>query len=170
MSIRDDSSRMPANPYATPTPVENKTEPERTAERRIAPVAMGLQAAGVISFLMGLFGVTGLVFGAFMWWRIHTKFGPEAAPPVRLIDEGLPMVGGTLACLLVGFLSFYAGRRLRRLDSMRWAYAACTLGLVFYPLCVVTLPLGIYGFFVLRRADVKAVISQRQADRNIGKV
>ncbi len=163
MSIRDNPICMNTNPYESPLLVESKTDAERAAERRVAPVAMGLQFSGVLVSLMGVIGVAGLLFAAVMWWQLSVEYG-EVRAPIET-DEALWTCLVIVGAFLVGFLAFYAGRRLRRLDSTRWAYAACILVLVFYPMCLITLPLSIYGIFVLRREDVKAVIRHRETQR-----
>lgn len=126
-------------------------------------MAIGLQCSGAFFSLAGVLGV-GMVLVMFAWLAPAFLSDSGRLPPGFLGDMALLLLGST-ACLLIGGFAFYAGRRLRRLDSLRWAYAACGLSIVFYPMCIVTLPLGIYGLFALRRADVRAVIEEQQAAR-----
>ena len=163
---------MNHNPYQAPTLLGEDAAATKNARQRVGPIAIGAQCFGVLFVIAGALGIAVAIF-------IFTKVSPVVwaeldsdGPPSEVLAEGMEylwgagrgLAGSTLS-LLLGGLAFYAGRRLRRLDSLRWAYTACVLCILFSPMLIVTLPLGIYGLFVLRRADVRAVIQEQQAAR-----
>lgn len=163
---------MNHNPYQAPGLLGEDASAATSAKRRVAPVAIGLQCSGAF---FAFFGALGVVMAILLLAKIAPVLladSENGGPPPEVIEEGVgflweaaKILAGSTLSLLFGGLAFYAGKRLRRLDSLRWAYAACGLSIVFYPICFITLPLGVYGLFVLRRADVRAVIQEQQAAR-----
>lgn len=121
------------------------------------------------------FCALGIAVAIFIFTKVSPVVWAELdsdGPPSEVLAEGMEylwgasqsLAGSSLA-VLFGGLAFYAGKRLRQLDSLRWAYAACWLSILLSPVLIVTLPLGTYGLSVLRRADVRAVIQEQQAAR-----
>ena len=156
---------MNHNPYQAPTLLGEDAAAISSFRQRVSPIAIGLQWPGATFGVMGVLGMV-MVFIRFarLGADLFADYG-RGGPPPGFIGDGVKIFAVFTVILLLGSLAFYAGRRLRRLDSLWWAYAACTLSIVSSPLLIVTLPLGIYGLFVLRRADVRAAIQEQQAAR-----
>jgi hypothetical protein len=157
---------MNANPYEAPALLGEDTAAVTNARQRVGPIAIGLQWPGATFSVVGALGMAMMVILRFaqLGADLFADYG-RGRPPPGFISDGVMFFAVFTVILLLSGLAFYAGRRLRRLDSLRWAYAACVISILFSPMLIVTLPLGIYGLFVLRRADVRAVIQEQEAAR-----
>lgn len=141
---------MSVNPYQSP---EIAAEPKdaRSARRWVAAPATGIWLGGALYFVFGI-----LFFISYSIAAVYVALSSRIGP-LRM-DDVIATVGACFIGLLlmaVGWLAMHCARRLYRLDSKQAAIAACLLGVIMYPLCIVTLPLGILGLIMLRRADVQ---------------
>jgi hypothetical protein len=89
---------------------------------------------------------------------------PAAAPPGQLspdtemiINAISSVVGGAIN-LAMGVILVYGSRRMKRLESYRWALTAAWLSVlpVLSPCCILGLIFGIQAIQVLNNEDVKA--------------
>ena len=141
---------MSVNPYQSPEIVADVKDP-RSARRWVAAPALGIWIAGALYFVLGI-----SLFVSYSIAAVSTGLSRRIGP----LSKG-DVIGTLAACLIglllttVGWLAMQCARRLYRLDSKHAAIAACLLGVIMYPLCMVTLPLGILGLIMLRRADVQ---------------
>jgi hypothetical protein len=159
---------MGDNPYESPRNVgENAPDLAFLRARRwVAAPAIGVRLSGAICLLFGVLGaVMALVLMAKVGVSVVQSGISLADVPVEFWGGFLGVFGGSLLMATVGALGLRWGRRLDQLDSRWQAIAACVWGLLMFPLCVVTLPLGVYGLIVLRRGDVGEVLHKREAER-----
>jgi hypothetical protein len=151
---------MSVNPYQSP---EIAAEPKdaRSARRWVAAPATGIWLGGALYVLFGGLMLGGYVVGGVMlvFLAMSGRMGPLR------FDDLLGAIGASLigmALMAAGWLTTHCARRFYRPDSKHAAIAACLLGVIMYPLCIVTLPLGIWGLIMLRRADVQEELARAE--------
>jgi hypothetical protein len=127
-------------------------EARDAARRKLAAPAMSLVLVGIIDAALSVMGLLANLLGiglTFLEGR-----APEEAPWF------LWRVGGVAWCVagigLSGFV-IWAALGMRRLQSYPMAFAACVIALVpcMSPCCVLGIPFGIWGLFVMHDDDVR---------------
>jgi hypothetical protein len=151
---------MSENPYQSPATVEAESPEMQAALARVAPVGLAIRVFGMVYFAFGVWMFCVGIAGFFI--RLYQS---PASLDADFLASALGITGLSLVAVAVGTLGIVLGGKLRRLDSIRGAYGAIALGFVLYPACILTLPLSLYGLWVLRRPGVKSVLAQRAAAR-----
>jgi hypothetical protein len=168
---------MTVNPYQTPAIVEPATKQRtplpdhiRAARRKVAAPAKWLRFAGwlhlaaggsaagsamVVAIIMIHKAVTRGIDSTFLAWPLL----------LQMVLVCVLYVAANVAIILVGLWSQRYSRQLLQLSSTRGAYRACYLGFAMTPLCIFPLPLAIYTLIVLRRADIRAVLTENEVAR-----
>jgi hypothetical protein len=156
----DEAKRMTENPYQTPA-AEEDPEHIRLAKRWTAAPALGISICGACCVALGLlfgglvaFVVASIAYHVFVVGQELTNITKEFLSGMAAFT----LLG--LVYALVGWLAYRNSRHLRNLTSTRGAHIACILGMIMYPLCLISLPLGVYGLIVLRRQEVREVLQE----------
>jgi hypothetical protein len=168
---------MIVNPYQTPEIVEPATKQKtplldhvRAARRKVAAPAKWFRFAGWLHLAAGGSAAgSAMVVAIIVIVQAATRgIDPTFLAWPRLLRMMLICVlyvAANVTIILVGLWSQRYSRQLRELSSTRGAYRACYVGFAMTPLCIYPLPLAIYTLLVLRRADIRAVLTENDAAR-----
>jgi hypothetical protein len=152
------------NPYEPPVAPPEESDEVRRARRWVSAPALGIGISGAVYVAFGILFIGMSIYGGVIvvYRTLRADADLDSIPRDMIVAFGGFFLMGVVA-ITVGGLAVRYARRLYRLDSDRGAHVACILGLIMYPLCMITLPLGIYGLIVLRRQDIRAVLKQRES-------
>ena len=137
----------PATGTGAGTPAAGRTD----VQSKVKPVAIALMAVA------GLKVLSALTTGALVLGLNPLLEHIEVLSEIPLLDEEVADAGwiASLATLAPSVLVLIGGLKMLRFKSRAWAIAAAILAMIFPPLHLIGIPVGIWALVILTQQDVR---------------